>query len=75
MKVKSAIESKTISVYTEPYTKFVIQRLIGIKGKSESDVVNFILKTWIEEHSDHLEKCDITVKKAKEKGILGEDHV
>jgi len=67
---KSTMERKTLSVYTEPYTKFVIQNLIGIKGMSESGVVNFILKAWIEEHTDYLEKCEITVQRAKGEGVF-----
>ena len=61
---------KTISVYTEPYTKFVIKNLINIKGKSESDVANFILKEWISDHLEELKEYDLTVKRAKKEGIL-----
>jgi len=59
-----------LSVYTETYTKFVIKMLVNIKGKSESDVVNFILKDWIGDHIDELEKFGISVGKAKEMGII-----
>jgi len=62
--------SERLSVYTEKYTKYVIQRLVGIKGKSESDVVNFILKDWIGDHIEELEKMNITVKSAIKKGVL-----
>ena len=61
---------ETISVYTEVFTKFVIKNLIGIKGKSESDVANFILKDWISDHFDELQEYGITVDKARDKGIL-----
>ncbi|MBN2014292.1 MAG: hypothetical protein JW778_03845 [Candidatus Altiarchaeota archaeon] len=61
---------ETISVYTEPYTKFVIKNLVKIKGRSESDVANFILKSWISDHLDELKEYGITVKKAREVGAL-----
>lgn len=59
-----------LQVYTEKYTKYVIQKLIGIKGKSESDVVNFIIKDWIGDHLEELEKYGISVKNAKKEGKL-----
>lgn len=61
---------ETISVYTEPYTKFVIRSLVGIKGKSESDVANFIIKAWISDRVDELKEYGITAKKAKRKGVF-----
>ena len=59
-----------LQVYTEKYTKYVIQQLVGIKGKSESDVANYILKDWIGDHLDELNSYEISVKNAKEKGKL-----
>ena len=61
---------ETISIYTEPYTKFVIKNLIGIKGKSESDVANFIIKDWIGEQREELREFGITADKAKKTGML-----
>ena len=59
-----------VQVYTEKYTKYVIQELIGIKGKSESDVVNYILKDWIGDHIEELKDYDISVKNARSDGKL-----
>ena len=59
-----------LQVYTEKYTKYVIQKLIGIKGKSESDVVNFIIKDWIGDHQEELREYEISVKNAKKEGKL-----
>ncbi len=63
------VEQK-LQVYTEKYTKYVIQKLIGIKGKSESDVVNFVIKDWIGDHLEELEKYGVSVKNAKKEGKL-----
>ena len=46
----------------EVYTKYVLQKLIGIKGESESDVVNFIIKDWIGDHLEELKEYGITYK-------------
>ena len=59
-----------MSVYTEPYTEFVMDSLVGIKGKSKSDVANFILKEWISDHRDELREYGITVEKARKEGVL-----
>lgn len=61
---------KTISVYTEPYTKYVIQQLIGIKGKSESEVASYLLKEWIGKNREELKEYGITVTEAKKKGVF-----
>lgn len=59
-----------IDIYTEPYTKFVVQELVGIKGKSESDVANFIIKDWIGDHMEELAQFGIDVEKAKKKAMI-----
>ena len=61
---------ETISVYTEPYTKFVIRSLVGIKGKSESEVTSFILKDWMSDKMDELRDYGITPKLARKKNII-----
>lgn len=59
-----------LQVYTEDYTKYVVQHLVKIVGKSESDVVNFIIKQWMIEHKDTLRDWGISVTKAKEEGKI-----
>jgi hypothetical protein len=61
---------ETISVYTEPYTKFVIRNLVGIKGKSESEVASFILKDWMSERMDELRDYGITPKLARKNKVI-----
>jgi len=64
------VANNKLQVYTEGYTKFVIQQLVDIKGKSESDVVNFIVKDWIGDHLDELERYGVSVGKAKKSGAI-----
>lgn len=57
--------SNGFSIYLDKYSKYVIQKLIDIKGKSQSDVTNFIIKDWIGDHLDELKEYGISVKNAK----------
>jgi hypothetical protein len=63
------VEQK-IQVYTEDYTKYVVQHLVKIVGKSESDVVNFIIKQWMMDHKDDLKEWGISIKNAKKEGKI-----
>ena len=62
--------SNCFSVYLDKYTKYVIEKLENIKGKSQSDVANFILKDWIGDHINELEKYGISVINAKKEKKL-----
>lgn len=59
-----SVENK-LQVYTEDYTKYVVKHLVKIVGKSESDVVSFIIKQWMMEHKETLSDWGISVDKAK----------
>lgn len=45
----------------EAYTHYVINELVGIKGRNPSDVVVFIVKNWIGEHQAELKEYGIDV--------------
>ena len=45
----------------EDYTFFVVSELIGIKGRSHSDVTAFIIKDWVGDHQEELAKYGIDV--------------
>ena len=62
--------NKGFSVYLDNYSKYVIEKLENIKGKSQSDVANFIIKDWIGDHLQELKEYDITVAKARKDGKL-----
>ena len=61
---------KGFSIYLDNYSKYVIGKLENIKGKSQSDVANFIIKDWIGDHLEELKECGISVKNAKKEGKL-----
>ena len=54
----------------EEYTFFVLEGLVNIKGTSTSDVVSYIIKSWIDKNDNLLEGMGLSVKdwkKSKEK--------
>jgi hypothetical protein len=67
---KKGIESFRIQPTLDRYTYHVLEQLVGIKGTSIADVANFILKDWIGDHLDELERYKITVERKKGKLIL-----
>lgn len=62
--------SKEFSIYPDKYNKYLIINLIDIKGKSQSDVANFIIKDWIGDHQVELKEYGISVKSARKKGKI-----
>jgi len=62
--------NKGFSIYLDNYSKYVIENLENIKGKSQSDVANFIIKDWIGDHLEELKEYRISVKNAKKEGKL-----
>ena len=57
-------EKKTFKIQSsvEEYTFFVLEGLINIKGTSISDVVSYVIKSWIDQNSNLLEKMGLSVK-------------
>lgn len=53
--------SYKIQANVEAYASFVVQSLVDIKGRSESDVVAFIVKDWIGDHREELNEYGINV--------------
>jgi len=51
-----------INIYTEEYTKFVVDGLIQVKGGSRSEVANFMMKDWIDRHKKELDDLGLGLK-------------
>jgi len=60
-------KSYKIQSSVEGYTNFTLDGLVGIHGTSISDVVSFIIKSWIRENSDTLDNWGLGVKEYKRK--------
>jgi hydroxymethylglutaryl-CoA lyase len=59
-----------MAALVDKYSKYVIKNLIDIKGKSQSDVANFIIKDWIGDHQIELKEYGISVNNAKKEGKI-----
>ena len=59
-------DSHKVQTYVEEYTHFVLNNLVGIKGKSVGEVASFIVKSWIGEHKDEIIGAGLTVAEWKE---------
>ena len=70
MAKKKSTESFRVQLTADPYTYHVLEKLMGIKGTSVPDVANFILKDWIGDHLEELEKYKITVERKDGKLII-----
>lgn len=64
---KGKEKSHKIQSSVEGYTHYVLNGLIDIYGTSISDVVSFIVKSWIKDNSDNLDKWGLGVKEYKKK--------
>lgn len=55
-------QTRKIQANVEGYTFFVLDGLIDIYGRSNSDVVGFIVKSWIKENSKDIEGWGLGIK-------------
>ena len=67
---KNNSKSYKVQPSVDQYTYHVLDKLIGIKGTSVADVASFILRDWIGDHVEELEKYKITVERRKGKLVL-----
>ena len=54
-------QSKIQTTVTD-YHRFVLEGLVGIQGRSKSDVLHYILTSYIEKNFDLLKSADLTVR-------------
>ncbi len=65
MKKNKATSAQKIQSSVEEYTYFVLEGLIGNKGTSKSDVVSYIIKSWIDTNIQLLKEYDLSFKDFK----------
>jgi hypothetical protein len=61
-------KSHKVQPSVDAFTYHVLNELVGIKGTSVADVASFILKDWIGDHLDELERYKIRVE--RKEGVL-----
>jgi hypothetical protein len=49
----------------DEFTYWVLERLVGVKGRNPSDVAYFVLRDWIQAHREELEHLGISVQVAE----------
>jgi hypothetical protein len=59
--MKGKKETFKIQSNVEEYTYYVLDGLIRIKGTSISDVVSYVIKSWIDQNKDLLESMGLSV--------------
>ena len=52
-----------MKITVDEYINHVIYKLIGIYGSSHSEVINYIIKSWISDHWEELVNYDISIKR------------
>ena len=66
MKKNKARPVYKIQSNVEEYSNFIIEGLIGTKGTSKSDVVSYIMKSWIDNNIPLLKEYDLSFRDFKE---------
>lgn len=60
-----------IQARVSPYYRWVIQRLVGRRGKSRSEVLSRIVGEWIEQHEDDLARWGLSVSRFEAESARG----
>ena len=65
LECSSKMKSGSVQMVETPLEKgptHVVQSLVGIYGSTPGEVINFIVKSWIGDNIELLEKMDIKLK-------------
>lgn len=60
---RESTETFKVHPNLDAYTHWVLDNLVGIKGRTISDVAYFILRDWIQDHRDELEHLGLGPKR------------
>jgi len=63
-------KSNKLQTTVSDYHLFVIEGLVGIQGKSKSEILSHFIRSWIENNSIMLSTAGLTIKewRAEEEG-------
>lgn len=70
LQIVISLATKAVSIYPDEYSVYVVEKLLNIKGKSKSEVINYIIHDWISENFKELENYGINVKNARKEKKL-----
>ncbi len=63
-------ESFKVQAQVDTYTHWVLDHLVGLRGRSVSDVAYFIIRDWIQDHREELESLGISAQIADGRLVL-----
>lgn len=63
-------ESFKVQAQVDQYTHWVLDHLVGLRGRSVSDVAYFIMRDWIQTHRDELDSLGISAQIADGRMVL-----
>lgn len=63
-------ESFKVQAQVDSYTHWVLDHLVGLRGRSVSDVAYFILRDWIQTHREELDSLGISAQIADGRMVL-----
>jgi len=61
VKKSGKISSYKVQSSVDAYTNFVLNGLVGSKGTSVSNVVSYIIKSWIENNDEQITSNKLTI--------------
>ena len=60
---RDSTETFKVHPNLDAYTHWVLDNLVGIKGRTISDVAYFILRDWIQDHREELHHLGLDPKR------------
>lgn len=57
-------DTHKIQFNVDAYTKWVLDHLVGVKGRNPGDVAYYILRDWIRSNREELASLGITIEVA-----------
>lgn len=63
-------DSFKVQAQVDTYTHWVLDHLVGLRGRSVSDVAYFIIRDWIQTHREELDSLGIGATIAEGRLVL-----
>lgn len=67
MAKRNSVETVKIQMYVDEVTDSVLQRMIGLPGKSKAEVASWIVREWIWHNPEALDRIGVSIKSKGEK--------
>lgn len=64
MAKRNSVETVKIQVSLDEVTDRILQRMIGLPGKSKGEVASWIIREWIWHNPEALERIGVSIRSA-----------